>query len=141
MIFNLNKELDRQRFKERCNYLYENRKRVELTQKRDKRTLRQNSYFHLITSWYGLELGYTLDEMKQIIKDEIIPGMFDEYEKNGRTFRRGTSDLNTKEMAIVTDAVRNHASTNGIYLPKPNEAEQLRSLEEQLSRYGNRQYV
>lgn len=140
MIFNLDKEIDRAQFRQRCKYLFENRKRVEVTEKRGRRNLSQNAYFHLIVSWYGLELGYILSEMKQIVKDEIIPRVF-EYEKNGRTLKRGTSDLDTKEMSIVIDAVRNHASTNGVYLPAPNETEQLRSLEEQLSRYGNRQYV
>lgn len=140
MIFNLDKEIDRQRFRQRCKWLWDNRKRVNVTEKRGSRTLQQNKYFHLIVGWYGLELGYTLEEMKQIVKNEIIPGVF-EYEKNGKEFKCGTSELNTQEMTIVIDAVRNHASTNGVYLPAPNETEQLRSLEEHLSRYGNRQYT
>ena len=140
MIFNLNKEIDRQQFRQRAKYLFENRKRVELKEKRGARTLQQNKYFHLICGWYGLELGYTLEEIKELIKREIAAGVF-AYEKSGKTFHRGTSELDTKEMTIVIDIVRNHASENGVYLPAPNETEQLRSLEEQLSRYGNLQYV
>jgi len=90
----------------------------------------------LIFGWYGIELGYTRDEVKQdIFKRDVCKSVFERV-KNSRVVYRSTSDLNTIEM------FRNHASKDlHIYLPDPNEQEQLRSMEEQLSRYANRQYI
>lgn len=140
MTYDLATNLDKERFKQRCNYLFEKKKRVTLTEKRYKRTLRQNKYFHLIAGWYGLEIGYTLEEVKQLIKRQICPDMF-RYEKGENVFYKGTSDLNTKEMTIVIEIFRNHAARDGMYLPAPNEHSQLQSMQEQLEQYGNRQYV
>jgi len=140
MIYDLDNKLDRKRFKARCKYLLSKDKNVELKEKRYNRTIRQNKYFYLIVTWYGLEIGYTSAEMKQIIKTEICAEVFS-YRKNGNVFTKSSADLDTNEMTIVIDQVRNHAAQNGIHLPDPNEQEQLRSMEEQLSRYGNRQYI
>lgn len=140
MLYNLDIELDKQRFKARCNYLFSKGKTVELKEKRYSRTIRQNKYFHLIVTWYGLEMGYTSAEMKQIVKTDISREVF-EYRKDGKVFVKSSADLDTNEMTIVIDQVRNHAAVNGCYLPEPNETEKLHSLQEQLSRYGNRQYT
>lgn len=141
MIYNLKNEYDQQRFKARCNHLYKQGKIVVLKEKRYKRTIRQNKYLHLILTWYALELGYTLEEMKQEFKTRICPDLF-RYTKKDKVFYKGTSDLDTLQMTILIDKIRDHASNvNGIYLPAPNETEILRSLEEQLNHYGNRQYI
>lgn len=141
MIYNLKNKHDQQRFKERCNFLYKEAKTVVLKEKRYKRTFKQNRYLHLILSWYGLEIGYTLEEMKQEFKTRTCPELF-RYTKKCKTYYRGTSDLDTLEMTIFIDKIRDHASgVNGIYLPAPNETALIASLEEQLQRYGNRQYI
>jgi hypothetical protein len=45
-------------------------------------------------------------------------------------------------MTIAIEMFRNHAARDlNIYLPEPNESEKLRSMEEQLERYGNREYI
>jgi len=142
MIYNLDNDAHRKQFKEKIAFFWNNRKQVELKQKSKARTIRQNKYLHLILSWYGLETGYSLQEVKdEIFKREICKDLF-RYEKGGKVFFRSTAALDTKEMTIAIDVFRDHASKfHGIYLPEPHEQEELRSLEEQLSRYGNRQYV
>ncbi len=51
--------------------------RVELRKIREKRTLSQNNYLHLILGWFGLEIGYTLQEVKQdIFKRNICKDWF-----------------------------------------------------------------
>lgn len=96
----------------------------------------------MILTWYGIELGYTLEEVKQdIFKRDICRAHF-EYVKKSRVLYRSTSDLDTLEMTSAIEKFRNHAANDlGIYLPEPHEEEKLRSLEEQLERYGNRQYI
>lgn len=142
MVYDLSIPEHVERFEQRAAYLKAKEKRVELTEKRHGRTNRQNSYLHLILSWYGLELGYTLDEVKQDIFKRDVCRQYFEYVKNSRVMYRSTSDLDTLEMTNAIETFRNHASRDlNIYLPEPHEEEKLRSLEEQLERYGNRQYI
>lgn len=142
MIYNLANEKDKEAFKQRANYLFVEQKKVELKERRKPRTYKQNRYLHLVLGWYGLELGYTLEEVKQdIFKRDICEEFFTTL-KNGRLVTRSTSDLNTLEMTNALEKFRNHASADlGIYLPAPNETELLHNLEEQLYQYGNAQYI
>lgn len=48
MIYDLNNILDKERFKRRSNDLYKKKAVVELTEKKRKRTLSQNSYLHYL---------------------------------------------------------------------------------------------
>jgi len=142
MTYNLTIPEEVTKFKQRTDFLISKGKKVELTEKRYNRTIKQNKYLHLIFGWYGIELGYTRDEVKQdIFKRDVCKSVFERV-KNSRVVYRSTSDLNTIEMTTAIEMFRNHASKDlNIYLPDPNEQEQLRSMEEQLSRYGNRQYI
>ncbi len=95
-------------------------RKVDIKIMREKRSINQNSYFHgVICSIFGLEFGWTVAEAKQIFVDSF-PEMF-EYEKNGKQFKRGTSDLNTKEFEILNSKCRMKASHEGCYIPEPNE--------------------
>jgi hypothetical protein len=143
MIYDLTIPEEVAKIQQRLAWLIAKGKRVELKEKRYPKTPRQMRYIHLIMSWYGLETGYTLEEVKQdIVKRDICRGIFERV-KNSRVIYRSFADVkDTKEMSIVIDMFRNHASKDlNIYLPEPHEAAKLQSMEEQLSRYGNRQYV
>ena len=142
MFYDLSDPLDRKRFKLRTNDLFAKERKVELTEKKKSRTIKQNAYLHLIFGWYALETGYTTEEVKQdIFKREICFDLFMRIKKNRQVFK-STSELDTQEMTIAIDMFRNHAANDlNIYLPGPNEQAELRSLEEQLKKYGNRQYI
>lgn len=142
MTYDLSIPEDKARFDQRAAYLKAKGKRVELKEKRYKRTNNQNAYLHLILSWYGLETGYTLEEVKQDIwKRDICRSVFERV-KNSRVIYRSSSDLDTGEMTTAIEMFRNHAARDlNIYLPEPNESEKLRSMEEQLEQYGNREYI
>ena len=142
MIYDLNIEFDRQSFKAKSHYLMEKRVRVELKQKRARRSLKQNSYLHLILSWFGLETGYTLEEVKQdIFKRDVCRSYFKQL-KHGREVYLSTSDLDSGQLTGAIEKFRNWSvSEHGIYLPDPNETEKLESMEAQLSKYGNKQYL
>lgn len=142
MIYDLSDKLDRQRFSTYAHKLFNDKVKVELKKKREKRTLSQNSYLHLIMTWFGFELGYTVDEVKQdIFKREICKDIF-MIEKNGRSVCRSTADLNTLEMTQAIEKFRNYSSKDlGIYLPSPNEQEQLNSIDDNLKKYGTREFL
>ena len=134
--YDTSKPLEAKQAKARLSYLISKGARVELTEKRKQRTYSQNNYLHLILTAWGGELGYDLDEMKQLLKRDLMPSVF-KYERNGRTFYRSTADLNTKEGTRVIDKIRATAlESTGYYIPTPNEPELLQSLANEAERYA-----
>ena len=118
--------------------LLKGNKTVELKEKRPKRTNPQNRYFHLILGLLARETGYTLTEMKTVLKRVICPEEF-AYKKelNGSTylFERSTAELDSKQMTGVVDKLRLFSSEQlGIVLPLPDEDKWLQILENELER-------
>ena len=64
MLFNLRNAYEHERFKAYVNKLYQERAVVEVKRKHPGRTLRQNSYLHLLLGYFGCEYGCSLDEAK-----------------------------------------------------------------------------
>lgn len=146
MIYNASKQIDIQNAVTRFKWLINNKKLFELTEKRQKRTVSQNSYLHLVLSWFGLQTGYTLQEVKQDIFKKIInQDLFYEGEDDG-PFKlqkwRSTADLTTKEMTLAIDKFRDYSSKElGIYLPQPDDMALLQDIEIELSKQSSKQYV
>ena len=125
MIYNLSNPHDQERFKTRCNALYKKGGMVELTAKKERRTIPQNSYLHLILGCFAMETGNTLDFVKQeYFKRYINPDLFiieidDEYIGKVTTLR-SSRDLDTAQMTTAIERFRKWASAEaGIYLPSP----------------------
>tara|TARA_R110000796_G_C14262809_1_gene400214 strand:+ start:35 stop:448 length:414 start_codon:yes stop_codon:yes gene_type:complete len=118
MKLDLNKPFDLNKFKAYCDKLILKRSKVELKELRDKRTVKQNSYLHVLINLYAIEFGYTKREAKTYLKRESSQLI---YIKNNVKFLRSTADLNGKEMTDFIDWIRTHSSVNGCYLPTPKE--------------------
>jgi hypothetical protein len=119
MIYNLDLELDRQEAKQKLITFIEDKKIIELSIKRFKRSNKQNKYIHVLFTLFGLEFGYTIDEAKTLIKRECS---FMLYEKNGIKFIKSTAILTTEEMTKFIEWFRNYSQiTCGLYLPSPDE--------------------
>ena len=106
---------------------------VEVKKINPKRSLNQNSYLHLTFGIFGLETGYSLEEAKTIYKRYANPSIY-VYEKNGAKFLRSSADLDTQEMTITIDKWREYAQENGVYIPPPENLEELRSLENEIDK-------
>lgn len=138
MIFNLQYEKDREDFIKLSGKLFDAKATVELTEKRPKRSLKQNSYLHLALSWFALEYGCSLEEAKI----DFFKRMWNEKifvrknpQRPGTTYLRSTTDLTDKEMQTAIERFRNYsASEAGIYIPAPNESEFLSHIEREISR-------
>lgn len=147
MIYNPNKEIDVQNAMSKIKWFISNHKLFELKEKRRKRTVAQNSYLHLILSWFGLQTGYTLQEVKQdIFKKHVNPELFYEGDYNGGIVQidrwRSTADLDTKELTLAIDRFRDFSSREvGIYLPEPKDLAMLQDMEIELSKQSSKQYV
>ena len=132
MLYDLNKNIDVERFKRRSEQLLKEGVVVEL-KKKVKRSTSQNSYIHLLIGYFSLETGYDLIESKKIYKN-CSPDVY-EYEKKDRKFIRSSADLTTEEMAISIDRFRNYSSKEaGIYLPEAGEHLFLEEIEYAVSR-------
>lgn len=101
---------------------------VEIKKVNPNRSLKQNSYYHLILGIFGLEFGWTVEEAKILHKREVSPQIFI-YDKKGKKFVRSSADLTTKEMTDAIEQLRKYSADNGLYLPSPNEDEMIRHYE------------
>lgn len=143
MQYNLNNPLDRERFKTRCNSLYQKEAVVELTEKAF-RTPNQNRYLHLIIGVIAMETGVGLEYAKREYfkklcnKDLFCVTMLDRYSGEVEVIRSST-ELTKEEMSMAIDRFKRWASENGFYLPSPGDEELLRQIEIEMGR--NRQYL
>jgi hypothetical protein len=145
MFFDASNELDRKRAEERFEWIIENQKRFEMKVKNPRRSIPQNSYLHLILTWFGVEFGYTLEEVKQdIFKKEVNVDIFYQGQV-GQLIEiprwKSTADIDTKEMTLAIDRFRDFSSQNGCYLPQPGEMDLINEMERQLQNQNIKQYT
>jgi len=117
-IYNLKSDFGIERAKSYLDKLITSGAKVKIEKVSGKRSTSQNSYVHVLFTLYGLEVGLTIDEAKGFVKRSC--GWM-RYDKNGHTFVKKTSDLNTKEFSQFVDWFRNWSAQQGIYLPSADE--------------------
>lgn len=140
MYFDCQKEEEVKRLLTRVQYLIEKKKRIELTEKRDRRTLSQNNYLHLILSWFCIETGNVFEFVKQeYFKKLCNPDIFI-YNKEDRFLGsvqvvRSSSEIDTKQMTAAIEKFRNWSSIEaGIYLPEANEDKFLEYIQSEINK-------
>ena len=141
MIFDSTSEIDILKAKQRFDYLVSKGKMFELTEKRKRRSISQNSYLHLILSYFAYEYGETLDYVKRyFFKNVCNKDLFLTEYANTKTGEirkdwRSSADLDTKEMTTAIDNFIMYANKEaGIFLPSPNDLVNINLLEIELSR-------
>lgn len=143
MIYDLSIKHEKEQAITRFKYLLEKSKKVDLKEKRDRRSISQNAYLHLILSAFGSEFGYTLEEVKQLIFKQVVNAdLFDNGEKGDLIIIqdwRSTSDLDTKEMTLAVNRFLDYSAQNGYRLPEPGDIVWIRELEKQIE--NNKQYL
>lgn len=136
--YDLSRELERAQFRERCNYLYRKGCRVELTEKKGVRTLRQNSYLHLLLSYFALQIGEKAEYVKQELFKRRVNHSYFVREREDRFFGkvlilRSSRELDTKELTDCIDRFRDWAVQEaGIYLPAANENAMVGEMEREV---------
>lgn len=141
MLFDLSNDLHAENFKKRCNMLYRKKCVVELTEKKQQRTSSQNAYLHAALGYFGLQVGYTIEEVKAwYFKETCNPEMFvrtktDAITGEQRKTLRSSSDLTTEEMTVAIERFRNWAADKaGIYIPSPEEHRLVTQMEIEVQR-------
>jgi hypothetical protein len=146
--YNLKEQFEIERFRRRTEQLIKKGALTDLTEV-TKRSLNQNSYLHLILSYFALELGYSLWYVKVklfkctwnkdiFIIEKVSP-------KTGEQFTdiRSTRDLSKEEMAKAIDTfIEKAALEANIRLPQPSDLmyeDEIRKINLEVSR--NEKYL
>lgn len=139
MIFNFKNDIDIQRAKDRLDWLISKEKKIDIKEIRNKRTTNQNSYLHLILSFFALEYGETLDYTKQFIfKQYVNSDIFKTEHKNKKNGKVriewiSTAELDTKQMTDAIDKFKHwSAKETGITIPDANEQDFLDFVHNQI---------
>lgn len=97
--------------------LLTNQEKIELKKIPKKRTLKQNSYVHVLFTLWGSHWGYSVDEAKITVKRAL--GYV--YQKHGQEYFTATSTMDTKELTTFIDRFRHWSADGGLYLPSSDE--------------------
>lgn len=151
MIYDLKNPLHRDQFSRRSNSLLEKGQDVVELKVKTSRSLRQNSYLHLLFSFFAQECGYSRMKIdgkevdgpryvkeqiyKRLVNKDIFVREIDDKFVGKVMFLRSSSDLSKEEMTLTIERFRNWASQEaGIYLPSADEQNYLEQLEIELGR-------
>jgi hypothetical protein len=139
MVYDLNTDIDRERFKRRANALMTRRAVVECSERKPRRTSPQNRYLHVILGEFAMQTGCTLSYVKtEYFKRFCNPELFvrvefDELMHKEIERLRSSRDLDTGEMTTAIERFRNWAAVEaGIDLPSPGEAEWIGFIEREM---------
>ena len=142
MAGNLSNPLDAKNAETRLKSLEKRGAVVELTEKKPKRSLSQNSYLHLLLGYFASQTGNTLEWVKQQYykracnPDIFIAEKYDNMLKHTIKYVRSSADLSTDEMTLSIERFRNwSAAEAGIYLPEAVNQAELAALQVEVERY------
>jgi hypothetical protein len=117
----------------------------EIKRKASLRSLKQNSYLHLILGYFASEYGCSTEQAKvDFFKRTCNKELFEREKVNrhGKIVRylRSSAELDSKEMTDAIERFRNwSAAVAEIYLPAPNEEQFLRHCMKMIEE--NREFV
>jgi len=144
--YNCNNQYETNQARTKLDWLIEHKKLIEIKEIRAKRSLNQNSYLHLLISFFALEYGemagyIKMEFFKKICNEQIFKTEY-KNPKTGevRTDWRSSASLDSKEMTTAIDRFRDYASKEaGIYLPQPDDKEFLFHCEKSIEMH--KQYI
>ena len=141
MLYDPKNPIDRERATRRMNEFFQKGQVFDLTGKNPKRTIRQNSYLHLILGYFAVETGYTMEWVKEkyfktLCNKDIFYRVKHDKFLGDEPYYRSSKDLDTGEMTTAIQRFRSWSSSEaGIYLPEPNEDKFLQYIEIELQRH------
>ena len=141
MVYNLSNQLDVQNAKTRLELLIKRGCIVELTEKKQKRSLNQNAYLHLLLGYFASQTGNTLEWVKQqyykkLCNPDIFIGEREDLFLGRVKYVRSSADLRTDEMNLSIERFRNwSAAEAGIYLPEATSEAEIAALQVEVERY------
>ena len=141
MVYNLSNPLDVQNAKTRLELLIKRGRIIELTEKKQKRSLNQNAYLHLLLGYFASQTGNTLEWVKQqyykkLCNPDLFIGEREDLFLGRVKYVRSSADLRTDEMNLSIERFRNwSAAEAGIYLPEATSEAEIAALQVEVERY------
>jgi len=141
MIFDTSIPFENQQAAERFLWLQNKGKVIELKEVRPKRSISQNSYLHLVLTWFAINYGERMDYVKQVFFKQVVnPEIFRTEFVNQKTGEiredwKSTAELDTKEMTTAIDRFRSwSAKEAGIFLPEPSDMVAINHIEKEIKK-------
>lgn len=145
MRYDGSNELHAAQARARLENLIAGKKVFDITEKKPQRSLSQNSYLHVLLSYFACQIGETMEYVKrEYFKKLVNPATFIREREDkflGRIkFLRSSADLDKDEMTLCIDRFRNWSSAKaGIYLASPDEGRMISLMEIEIER--NKEYL
>lgn len=140
MLFDLSNPYDCKRVFARLQSLIDKHSpSVELTE-RKQRSDPQNRYLHVCIGIVAMETGNTIDYVKRYyFKAHCNPQLFlarhyDTHLRREVVTVKSSRDLTTEEMNTAIERFRNWASSEGMYIPTPEEEYLIRQAETEINK-------
>lgn len=132
MLYNSINVVEADKARERLENLIEKGKTFEIILKKEKITWSQTKYLYTLFEFFGMETGYTKDEVESIFKLYVNRDIY-LRETHGQLGKiqhlRGTSELERSELSEAIERFRNYAQNKAnIYLPYLKEEAMLNSI-------------
>lgn len=141
MIFDTSIHFEKENAAERLKWLSERSKVIELKEVRPRRSISQNSYLHLVLTWFAINYGERMDYVKQVFFKQVVnPEIFRTEFVNQKTGEiredwKSTAELDTKEMTTAIDRFRSwSAKEAGIFLPEPSDMVAINHIEKEIKK-------
>ena len=118
MIYDTSQELEVNKLLSRLDALLSKKCIIELTEKKNNRTVSQNSYLHVCITLFAIESGDNLEDAKQLLKRAChFMHTFD----GDKIKTKQTSKLDTKQMTNFIEWIRTFSAMQGNYIPTADE--------------------
>jgi effector-binding domain-containing protein len=132
--FNLAIQVELDRANEQLRKLAAKEVVVDIKEVRKRRSIPQNSYYHLLVSYWGSQNGYSIEETKQLLKHEQLD--LYGYTREGHTFFRSSADLSKEEMQQSIDRFIEYAESNGTDMPRAIDENFMTWAENYVEQHG-----
>ena len=131
MIYDSTNKLELAQFKKRAEYLINKGRYIELIEKKERKSMSQLRYIHVIFNIIAMEYGLTSEESKYIIKDRLG----ESYEKKGITFQKSLADYSKEDLMVFIDKIITKFATEGIYIPSPEDHAAMMQIELEIEKH------
>ena len=139
MLLDLTKQFEINKAETKLSQLIKKGAKIELTEKKAMRSVKQNSYLHAILTIFAVEYGETIEYTKQNIFKATVNSDLFIYERTNkitgeiREALLSSKDISKDEMIIAIEKFRKFASENGIYIMDAEEFKQNYFLVQQMA--------
>lgn len=144
MWFNLKNVFELEKFRAKVTELENKCAMVELKEKRG-RSLNQNAYLHLAISYFALQIGLPMQEVKDAYfknycnHELFARKRYDKILNVEREYLRSTTELTKDEMSIAIDRFLKFAAEQGVYIAPSDEYIAILHMQHEVQR--NQKYL